>query len=116
MKFEISGQTHYGWVSLSTIPTTKVAQVVKIHSYAHETTPEVPIIAGFIPTCYPPNPLTPVAITGTTAKIKWEVIAGADHYELQYRPAGAAAWITKTVAGVKSFRKIAGLTCDSGNE
>lgn len=116
VKFEIDGLTHFGWVSLSATPTTKVAQVVKIHSYAYETTPELPIIAGFIPTCYPPNPLTPVAITGTTAKIKWEVIAGADHYELQYRQTGAASWITKTVAGVKSFRKVAGLTCDSEYE
>ena len=116
VKFDISGQTHYGWVSLSATPTTKVAQIVKIHSYAYETTPEAPIIAGFIPTCYPPNPLPPTSITGTTAKIKWEVVVGADHYELQYRQVGAATWTTKTVAGVKSFRKIAGLTCDSEYE
>lgn len=116
VKFLIDGLTHFGWIEISTIETDDISQSVKIHSYAYETTPEVPIIAGFIPTCYPPNPLTPVAITGTTAKIKWEVIAGADHYELQYRPAGAATWITKTVAGMKSFRKVAGLTCDSEYE
>ena len=116
VKFDIAGQTHYGWVSLSATETSKVAQIVKVHAYAYETTPEAPIIAGFIPTCYPPNPLPPASITGTTAKIKWEVIVGADHYELQYRHVGAATWTTKTVAGVKSFRKIAGLTCDTEYE
>jgi len=116
VKFLIDGLTHFGWIEISTIETDDISQSVIIHSYAYETTPELPIIAGFIPTCYPPNPLTPVAITGTTAKIKWEVIAGADHYELQYRQTGAATWITKTVAGIKSFRKVAGLTCDSEYE
>ena len=116
VKFLIDGQTHFGWVEISTLEGDYFGQPVRIQSYAYETTPELPIIAGFIPTCYPPNPLTPVAITGSTAKIKWEVIAGADHYELQYRQTGAASWITKTVAGVKSFRKVAGLTCDSEYE
>lgn len=116
VNFLIDGQMHYGWVEISTIEGEDIRQGVAIQAYAYETTPDLPIIAGFIPTCYPPNPLPPTAITGTTAKIKWEVIAGADHYELQYRQVGAAIWTTKTVAGVKSFRKIAGLTCDSEYE
>lgn len=116
VKFLIGGQTHYGWIEMTAILGTRIFQVVKIYAYAYEATPGDPIVAGFIPACYPPEPLPPVAITGTTAKVKWNTVDSVDHFELQYRPVGAAAWTTKTVAGIKTFRKLAGLTCDTEYE
>lgn len=116
VKFELDGNTHYGWIEMTADRGEKIFQSTWIFAYAYETTPGAPIITGFIPSCYAPEPLAPVAITGTTAKIKWNALDSVDHFELQYRPAGALTWTTKTVPGIKTFRKVAGLNCDTEYE
>lgn len=116
VQFLIDGAVHFGWVQLTTDSTSKIYQNVYIKAYAYEATPGAPIYAGILPGCFPPSPIGASSITGTTAKLKWVAMDSVDHYELQYRQAGAIDWTTKTVAGIKSFRKVAGLNCDSNYE
>lgn len=116
IKFLIDGAVHYGWIEMTADRGDEIQQIIKIYGFAYEATPGAPIVAGYIPSCDHPLPLDPVAITGTTAKVKWSALDSVDHFELQYRPVGALTWITKNVAGAKSFRKVAGLTCDTGYE
>ncbi len=110
-KLEIDGNDHYGWIRLKSF-----LFYFEIDSYAYNINPDEPIAVGIVPDCNPPMPNGEVAITATTAKLRWLIADSVDHYELQYRAVGAASWITKEVAGIKNFRKVAGLTCNVNYE
>ncbi len=105
---------NYAWLRLKSV--TYGFENITIFSSAYNTIPGVPIYAGLDVDCYPPMPLPTAAITASTAKIKWSPMVDVDHFELQYRPVGAADWTTKIVSGVKSFRKVAGLNCSTPYE
>lgn len=116
VQFLIDGAIHFGWIQISTDSTNKIYQNVYIKAYAYEATPGAPVIAGMLPGCFPPISLETAAITSTTAKLKWAGMDSVDHFELQYRMIGAPEWTTKIVEGMKSFRKVVGLNCDSNYE
>jgi hypothetical protein len=111
VKLSIDGSYHYGWIRLKSYGT-----FFELDSYAYNINPEEEIVVGEIPTCNPPMPNGESAITSTTAKLKWLSAIDVDHYELQYRAVGAATWITKEVAAIKTFRKVAGLVCGANYE
>jgi hypothetical protein len=46
VRFSVNGETHYGWIRLK-VPNILLS-VTEIISYAYETTPDTPIIAGQI--------------------------------------------------------------------
>jgi hypothetical protein len=47
LKFQISGETHYGWARMNVqVNTTKLTVTSRITGYAYETTPNKPIAAG----------------------------------------------------------------------
>ncbi|MFN0274870.1 MAG: T9SS type A sorting domain-containing protein, partial [Chitinophagales bacterium] len=54
--------------------------------YASDSTP---------PVCTTPTGVTATSITTTTAKIKWDAMADALNYRLQYRVLGTTPWTTK---------------------
>ena len=117
IRFQIDGVIHYGWVELSVIPTYYLTnQNVIIHGYAYEATPGMPIHAGDIGGCYPPEPAGTILITSTSGRAKWETVGSAEQYKLQYRAAGALAWTAKIIDAPKTFRKITGLTCNTNYE
>lgn len=105
---------NYGWMRIKTV--TYGFENMTILSSAINLTEGAPILAGLAEDCFAPIPLPTAAITATTAKIKWSPMVDVDHFELQYRPVGAADWTTKIVSGVKSFRKVAGLACSTPYE
>ncbi|MBX7140545.1 MAG: T9SS type A sorting domain-containing protein [Chitinophagales bacterium] len=52
----------------------------------------------YTPDCTPPINLTTLNITSSSAKLKWEVAAGASKYKVQYKiDSMGAPWIAKTV-------------------
>ncbi len=109
-ELKISGEPHYGWVRLKSN-----GAYILIDSYGYSEIAYEPIVIGSIPDCNPPLPNGEVAITGTTAKLRW-FTTPADYFELQYRKSGTEIWTTKTVAGEKTFRKVVGLTCSTNYE
>lgn len=66
------------------------------------------IVSCAPPTCNTPTGIAAINITSTTAKIKWDAVAGATKYQIQYRPSGVASW-TKTNTTNLS-KKLIGLT------
>jgi hypothetical protein len=47
LKFQINGETHYGWARLNVqVNTTKLTIYSRLTGYAYETTPNTPIAAG----------------------------------------------------------------------
>ncbi len=46
LEFDISGDTHYGWVE---VESSEFFQFVRVHRWAYESEPGVGILAGQIP-------------------------------------------------------------------
>ncbi len=60
------------------------------------------------PSCDAPTGVTAVNVTSTSAKIKWNGVAGATKYQIQYRPIGTATWSKKNATGTSKI--LSGLT------
>ncbi|MDX2002132.1 MAG: T9SS type A sorting domain-containing protein [Chitinophagales bacterium] len=48
IKFQINGQTHYGWIRLD-VQVTPTTPIIRIKDYAYEDVPNTPIVAGAMP-------------------------------------------------------------------
>jgi len=46
IKFEINGETHYGWARLSVLVQLPLTVTATLTGYAYETVPNKPIVAG----------------------------------------------------------------------
>lgn len=112
----IDGQTHYGWIRLSTNTVGYTDFVTKVIDFAYEETPGVPITAGVIPTCLPPVVVGAAMIGANSALLEWVSSPDADYYEIQIRALGEPDWFTRTVPGTKSLRYLRNLECDTDYE
>lgn len=111
VEFEISGNTHYGWIRMS---MGALAESLTIHSYAYQDVAGASILTGegegTTPTCDPPTGLTSMIVNPTKVEVSWNPVAGADFYRLQGRPLGAPGFASIVVPAAFTSREVGGLT------
>lgn len=61
-------------------------------------------------TCSAPTGLTSSAVTTTGATISWTAVSGALSYDVEYKPAASATWITVASATTATSASVSGLT------
>ncbi len=109
VRLKTPGQKFYGWIRIS---VSDLGDSVIIHDFAYNTINNAPINAGETGVALPvPFPYFTQVLSPTQVKVKWEQVAGATSYRIQYREVGAVDWITVKSSAAKSSRIISGLTC-----
>jgi hypothetical protein len=73
-------------------------------------------IASFTTTaiCGPPTVLSTTNITTTSARLKWNTVAGSANYRCRYRIVGTSTWVTATTT--EQFRSVNGLAASTTYE
>ncbi|MEZ5015076.1 MAG: T9SS type A sorting domain-containing protein [Chitinophagales bacterium] len=108
------GNLHYGWMRLD-VSVGPVSITVK--DFAYDDSPHTAIVAGDMggPSCDVPAGFSSLSIANA-AKLQWGGVMGATGYHFQYRLTGTAAWTNSFIAAPKHFKKLLGLTCETGYE
>lgn len=69
---------------------------VSLNGYSRNRIAKLSGITDTPPVCSMPTGVTATGITASTAKIKWDIVPGAETYRVQYRVEGTTSWTSKT--------------------
>ncbi|MBP7450205.1 MAG: T9SS type A sorting domain-containing protein [Flavobacteriales bacterium] len=86
LRFDIAGETHYGWARLAVPSPTSFT----LFDYAYNSVPGEGILAGQTQ-CSIPFALAVNDVDSNSVVLTWESF-GADTFNLRYRPTGTAIW------------------------